>query len=197
MTEKLTTTSNLSGILLGKVKQLDSNQESGLRLLVELTSAADETTTEVWARFASPHPTLMRSLPKAGDEVLLAFPDNAPDQPVIIGCLHSNLALTGSLIEVNEQTHSIRIADQHNNAIVMDSNGISLSTDKQLTLNTKGALSVNTQGNVSVESRETFTLKGKDVNVNAMTKLILKGMIEAEFSSSVKTTVKGAIVTIN
>jgi Rhs element Vgr protein len=88
----------------------------------------------------------------------------------------------GNSITLSEEDKSIVIADQNSNTITMDSEGITVESQKAITLKAGTEL--------KLESGTGFSAKGG-------TELKLEGSASAEISSSATTTVKGSIVQIN
>lgn len=88
----------------------------------------------------------------------------------------------GNSITLSEEDKSIVIADQNSNTITMDSEGITIESQKAITLKAGTEL--------ALESGTGFSAKGG-------TELKLEGSASAEISSSATTTVKGSIVQIN
>ncbi|MEI7663040.1 MAG: phage baseplate assembly protein V, partial [Bacteroidota bacterium] len=87
----------------------------------------------------------------------------------------------GKSMEINEDSGSVTIQDEHNNKIEMTSNGITISSDKDITFNASGDI----------------TIGGANVSVKADSSLTAKGTGSAEISSSGNTVVKGSLVQIN
>lgn len=88
----------------------------------------------------------------------------------------------GNSITLSEDEKSILIADQNNNKITMNSDGIAIESDK--------AISLKAGTEVKLESGTGFSAKGG-------TELKLEGSASAELSSSAMTKVKGSMVQIN
>lgn len=88
----------------------------------------------------------------------------------------------GNSITLSEEDKSVVIADQNGNTITMDSEGITIESQKAITLKAGTEL--------ALESGTGFSAKGG-------TELKLEGSASAEISSSATTTVKGSIVQIN
>jgi len=84
-------TSNIKGLMNGKVKQLDQDPDGQYRILLTfplMPSSAEGT----WARLATFYATNGQGIffiPEIGDEVVVGFMDNNPRFPVILGSLYS------------------------------------------------------------------------------------------------------------
>lgn len=100
-------------------------------------------------------------------------------------------------IEISDEKKSITLTDQHNNEIVMDSNGITLNSTKDITLKAKGNISMDADMKLSGAAKQDVSLDGLNVKVQAKVGASVKGNATAELSASGQTTVKGAMVMIN
>ncbi|MEG1164631.1 MAG: hypothetical protein RSE31_07885 [Anaerovoracaceae bacterium] len=100
-------------------------------------------------------------------------------------------------IEISDEKKSITLTDQHNNEIVMDSNGITLNSTKDITLKAKGNISMDADMKLSGAAKQDVNLDGLNVKVQAKVGASVKGNATAELSASGQTTVKGAMVMIN
>lgn len=87
----------------------------------------------------------------------------------------------GNKLVLDEDQGGICMEDQNGNKITMDSNGITLVSDKAITIKAKQDISV----------------EGNNVNAKANAQLKLEGTAGSELSASGNTVVKGAIVKIN
>ena len=104
---------------------------------------------------------------------------------------------TNKTIEIGDDGASVRLSDQHNNEIVMDEKGISLSSGKDITLKAKGNIILNAVKNAGVTAKADVSIEGLNVKVKANVGVIVNGTASAELSASGQTVVKGAMVMIN
>lgn len=82
----------VQGLQIGTVKKLSSDPQSAYRILVTLSSGA-QNATGIWARMANFYATSSAGLgflPEVNDEVVVGFLDNDPRFPVILGSLYSS-----------------------------------------------------------------------------------------------------------
>lgn len=100
-------------------------------------------------------------------------------------------------IEINDEKKSIRLTDQHKNEIVMDSNGIALSSSKDIKLTAKGSITMNATMKISEMAKQDIDIEGLNVKIQAKVGATVKGNASAELSAAGQTTVKGALVMIN
>lgn len=100
-------------------------------------------------------------------------------------------------IEINDDGKLIKLSDQNNNEIVMDKNGISLSSDKDIKLTAKSNISLDATSKAEINAKSDVTIDGANVKATAKMGFTAKGNATAELSASGQTTVKGAVVMIN
>ena len=87
----------------------------------------------------------------------------------------------GNSLSLSEADTAVTLADQNGNSIILDSNGITLESVKDIVL--KAASDV--------------TAKGLNITVESQAQLTVKGQAGAEVSSSGVTTIKGSLVQVN
>jgi len=210
----------LNGLQIGIVTQIEGDPDSDERILVNipLMNADDQ---GVWTRIATGGAGDGRGIvnrPEIGDEVILGFVNDDPNNPVILGSFNSsNLpsAITASddnhekgwvtragiefMINDDEKSVSVKLpsgkelllsddadeialTDDHQNSILMNGDGITLESGKDIILKTSAG-----------------DLKMDAINLKASMQAEAKveGSATAELSSSGATTVKGGIVQIN
>ncbi len=100
-------------------------------------------------------------------------------------------------IVISDDGKSITIADQNKNEVLLDANGIALTSAKDITLNAKGNITMNATKMVDIKATGDVTVKGSNVNMEAKMGAKVKGNASAEISASGQTIVKGAMVMIN
>lgn len=168
----------IQGLYTGKVQGYDN--QSGFNLLAKVQVPVLEGGQDVvWARMAMPYAGPGRGFffrPEVGDEVLLGFLNNDPNQSVVLGSLYSGASTppdpnlqpandyksllgrsgTGFVIEepqdgkltitakpqsggaqtivLDPQGKTVTISDGNQNQIVMDAQGIKISSPKKIVL---------------------------------------------------------------
>lgn len=99
-------------------------------------------------------------------------------------------------IEINDDKQRIRLFDQHKNEVVMDKNGVTVNSCKDIILKAKNNISLDAL-QVKVEAKKDVEVNGMNIKASAKVGVSLKGNATAELSASGQTTVKGGIVMIN
>jgi Rhs element Vgr protein len=101
-------------------------------------------------------------------------------------------------IVLSDDAKSIKLTDQNNNTITMDSSGITLDSAKDVTIVAKGKIALSATQNLEcASSGGDFSGAGVNVKLTAQAQLTAAGNAQAEISSSGQTVVKGSIVMIN
>lgn len=100
-------------------------------------------------------------------------------------------------LEISDDGKHIRLTDQHRNEIKMDSEGITLTSAKDITLKARGNITMDATMKLSGTAKQDVSLEGLNVKVQAKVGASVKGNATAELSASGQTTVKGAMVMIN
>ena len=98
---------------------------------------------------------------------------------------------------ISDEGKSIQLSDQNGNTLSLDSNGITLSSVKDIILKSKGNVIIDSVSNVNIGSKSDIILNGLNVKATAQVGFTGKGNATAELSASGTTTVKGGIVIIN
>ncbi len=100
-------------------------------------------------------------------------------------------------LEISDDGKSVRLSDQNKNVLVLDKDGITLNSAKDITLKAKGNILLDATSKVSVKAKSDVGLEGMNVKATAKVGFTAKGNATAEISASGQTTVKGAMVMIN
>ena len=102
-----------------------------------------------------------------------------------------------NMVEISDDGKYIKLTDQHKNEIVMDNNGISLSSAKDISLKAKGDIKMDANMKISGTAKSDISLDALNVKVQAKVGASVKGNATAELSASGQTVIKGAMVMIN
>ena len=100
-------------------------------------------------------------------------------------------------IVVSDEGKSIQLSDQNGNKLNLDSNGITISSAKDILLKSNGSVIIEAASNVNIGSKSDLVLNGVNVKATAQVGFTAKGNATAELSASGTTTVKGAMIMIN
>jgi len=95
----------------------------------------------------------------------------------------------GNKLIMSEADTAITIEDQNGNSIVLDPDGIKITSAADITMEAPGNISITASGDLTAE--------GANVNIAAQAQLKAEGSAGAELSSGGQTVVKGSIVMIN
>lgn len=209
----------VSGLQIGvTVSNEDPDGEFRVRVRLPLVSEGSDGT---WARVASldagdSRGTLFR--PEVGDEVIVGFLNDDPNQPVILGMLHSSAKaapLTPSddnhekvyqsrekmKLYFNDQKKAIELSTPAGNKLtlseddkaikIVDQNGNKLEmTSDGITIESAKALTLKAGTELKLESGTSLSVKGG-------TDLKIEGSAGLELTSSAITKVKGSLLQLN
>lgn len=100
-------------------------------------------------------------------------------------------------VVLDDDAKSITIQDQNKNKVELSSNGIVLSSEKDITLKAKGNIVLDATSKAEIKAKQDTSISGLNVNAKAQVGLKLTGSATAEISASGQTVVKGAMVMIN
>lgn len=206
-----------NGLQIAKVEALEGDPLDEERIYISLLGNEG---TCLWARLATLDAGNGRGTtfcPEIGDEVVVGFINDHPNQAIVLGMLHSSSAPSpiaksddnhqkaivtreklqvlfddekklitlstpgGNLLTLNDDDGGIFLEDQNGNKITMDSNGISIETNKA----------------INIKATQDASIEGNNTTVKANVQLKLQGTSGSELSASGNTVVKGAIVQIN
>lgn len=103
----------------------------------------------------------------------------------------------GKQFEMNDDKKTITLNDANKNSILMDSNGITIQSGKDINLSAKGNINMDAGMKANLNAKTDITLEGLNINEKAKVSLKLQGTANAELSASGQTVVKGALVMIN
>ena len=100
-------------------------------------------------------------------------------------------------LEISDEGKSLKLSDQNGNKLILDSNGITLSSAKDIILKSNGNVIIEATSNLNIGSKSDLVLNGLNIKATAQVGFTGKGNATAELSASGTTTVKGGIVMIN
>jgi phage protein D len=220
----------LGGLQIAKVVKLSEDPEALDRIQIKLPalkSASDETL--LWARYAAPYASAgagLMLLPEIDDEIVVAFLDEDPTAPVILGSLHNPTAArpasvadeknnvkvfqsrSGLKITFDEEKKSIAVETPGKNSITLDDDAKSIKLTDQhgnsvaldssgITLNSASDVTIKATGKVTISATADAKMSGANVELSGDVGLKATGGASAEVSAGGQTKISGAIVMIN
>ena len=156
----------INGLMIGKVKQLDSDPDNEFRILVTIPMMQDDS-NGVWARLSNFYATDSAGIffvPEVGDEVIIGFLNNDPRFPIVLGSLYSSKLKPGKDAEGNDYELT---ADNYTKAILTKAqNRIEFNDeDKVITITTPGKNQV-----LFNDKEKSVTLQDENENKVLLTK---------------------------
>lgn len=216
----------IKGLQTGIVVQLENDPDGENRIRVRIP-VIDNSDQGIWTRIASLDAGNDRGaffMPEIGDEVIVGFINDDPNDPVVLGMLHSSnkpapisahdvnnekgfttrskmhLSFNddtktiiidtpaGNSITIDEQSMKIEIKDQNQNAITMETSGITLESPANIDIKAGAVLTLAGGASLSIGA--------PSLSVKADANVSIEGAI-AKLSSSGITEVSGSLVKIN
>ncbi|MDZ7589262.1 MAG: type VI secretion system tip protein VgrG [Rubrivivax sp.] len=168
------------GLQIGVVKKLDADPDGERRIQVAV-QALDGANASVWARLAGFHASNTFGaffVPEIGDEVILAYLNNDPCNPVVLGSVYSSkrpaaYELTAenhtkaivtrckSKIEFDEDKKIITVTTPAKNQLVFSDDGKSIlmkdQNDNKVELN-PGGITLDSPKDIKITAKGTITL---------------------------------------
>jgi Rhs element Vgr protein len=183
--------SSVEGLQIGVVTKLEDDPagESRIAVTIPLRGAG---AAPVWARLALPHASQGTGLffvPEIGDEVVLAFFDNDPSYPVIIGSLFSRarpapysladanqikalVTRSGTRIEFNDEDKAITVKTPGGNRVVVSDKDATIRladqhrnevalTSAGIRLDSQSDIAIRASGNLTIEALGKLDVKAQ------------------------------------
>ncbi len=147
----------------------------------------------------------MQFIPRIGDEVLVSFVNNDPDQPIVIGSVYNskntppypevNSSQSGIKTQLGEQANEIRFDDKKDKEqlyfhaakdhIVEVENNFTQTVTAEFTSTTEKAISITGNDDYSLSVTKTLSETAKEISITADDKITLSvGSNSIELSSS-------------
>jgi len=209
----------VSGLQIGLVTQIENDPDGDDRILVRLP-VVDAGEQGVWARIATVGAGDIRGFvfrPEIGDEVVVGFIHDDPNQPIILGS--ANSSANPSPITPSDDNHEkglitrgeikLLINDDHPSVLiempsgkkvsVNDDDGEIVITDdhgNSVVMNANGLL-LESSADITIKASGDLNLEGTNVNIKANASLKAEGSASADISSTGTTSVQGSLVQIN
>lgn len=214
---------SMNGLVTGIVTDIVDQEGGEFRVRVRIP-LIDKGEKGVWARIVSADAGNDRGIlirPEKDDEVILAFVNDDPRDPVILGMLYSKKNkvpadltpdkdnkmkgwITKSKIKflIDDKKKIVTVETPGKNTIIIDDDKKSITLQDQnknkIVMDDKGIL-MDTPKDFVVNAKGKVTITGtKDVKLESKSgKLVGKGTSGAELTSSGQTVVKGSILKLN
>ena len=210
---------SINGLQVGVVSQLQDDPDEEDRILVQIP-IINNAEQGIWCRLASLDAGDLRGFvfrPEIGDEVIIGFINDDPNDAVVLGMLHSSTKpapISGSddnhekglvtrsemkvlfdddkkVIEISTPAGKIITLDEdQGNIVIADDNSNTVTIDDSgITLNSPKDINIKATGDVNIE--------GTNVSIAANANFKAEGLAGAEVSTSAVAVLKGSLVQIN
>jgi len=209
----------IQGLQVGIVSQLEEDPDGEDRILVQIPIINNEE-EGVWCRVASPDAGENRGIffrPEIGDEVIVGFINQDPNDAIVMGMLHSSAK--PSPITAADDNHEKGIVTRSEMKLMFDDDkkiitietpaGKIISLDEDagaitieddnsnvVTINSDG-ISMESAGDIAIKASGDVNIEGTNVNIAANAEFKAEGSAGAEVSTSAVAVLKGSLVQIN
>ncbi len=216
----------IHGLQIGVVVQLQSDPDGQDRIRVRIP-VIDGNAQGIWTRVASLDAGNDRGaffMPEVGDEVIVGFINDDPNDPVVLGMLHSSnkpapitpqdannekgfTTRSKMHLSFNDDTKTIVIDTPAGNSITIDEQSMKIEIKDQsqnkITMETSG-ITLESPANIDIKAGAVLTLAGgaslsigaPSLSVKADADVSIQGAV-AKLASSGITEINGSIVKIN
>ncbi|PTX63129.1 Rhs element Vgr protein [Kordia periserrulae] len=208
----------ISGLQIGVVSALegDPKEEHRIQVKLPIISAEEE---GVWARVLTMHAGEeygVHFLPEIGNEVLVGFLNDDPNQAIVLGSLFSNtnlspvaysddnfekVIMTKSEIKItmNDELKSIKLETPGEKIInIDDDEGVITLQDENsniITMNSDG-ITIESGSDINMKATGDINMEGINIAIAASAEFTAEG-VSSTVEGSATTTIKGGIVQIN
>ena len=209
----------IAGLQVGVVSQLEEDPDGEERILVQIPIINNEE-QGLWCRVAALDAGENRGVffrPELGDEVIVGFINEDPNEAVVLGMLHSSTKpapftasddnhekgfVTRSEMKLvfDDDKKSITISTPAGKNITLDEDAgtIVIEDDNSnvITIDSNG-ISMESAGDISIKATGDVAIEGTNVGITANAEFKAEGAAGAEMSTSAIATLKGSLVKIN
>ncbi len=209
----------IKGLHIGIVTQLQDDPEGEERILVKIPIINNEE-QGIWCRIASLDAGENRGAffrPEIEDEVIIGFINEDPNNPVVLGMLHSSgkpapivasddnhekgfVTRSEMKLLFNDEKKSIAIETPAGKKITLDEDAATIVIEDEnsnvITIDSNG-IKMESAGKIELKATGDINIEGANVNIKATTKFKAEGSAGVEMSSSATAVLKGSIVQIN
>ncbi len=209
----------IHGLQIGVVSQLQDDPDGEERILVQIPIVNNQE-QGIWCRIASLDAGENRGAffrPEIGDEVIIGFINQDPNDAVVLGMLHSSAKpapitaaddnhekgfVTRSEMKVlfDDDKKTINISTPAGKHIALDEDAGTIIIEDEnsnvVTIDSAGIL-MESAGNIELKASGDVTIEGTNVNITASAAFKAEGSSGAEVSSGATAVLKGSLVQIN
>jgi Rhs element Vgr protein len=209
----------IQGLQVGIVSQLEEDPDGEDRILVQIPIINNEE-EGIWCRVASPDAGENRGIyfrPEIGDEVIVGFINQDPNDAIVLGMLHSSAKpspitaaddnhekgiITRSEMKVlfDDDKKIITIETPAGKVISLDEDegAITIEDDNSnvIVINSDG-ISMESAGDIAIKASGDVNIEGTNVSIAANAEFKAEGSAGAEVSTSAIAVLKGSLVQIN
>ncbi|WP_341902079.1 type VI secretion system tip protein VgrG [Fluviicola taffensis] len=209
----------VKGLQYGVVSQLQDDPMGECRIMVKLPIVNSQE-QGIWCRLATLDAGENRGsffLPEIGDEVLVGFINEDPNNAVIVGMLNSSAKpapltaedannikgfITRSELKFlfDDEKKSVTIETPAGKKVIIDEDAdeITLKDEHSNSLKmNKDGISIESGKDLILKATGDVTIEGVNIEITGQAEVKVAGNAGTELSSSATTTVKGSIVQIN
>lgn len=209
----------IAGLQIGVVSQLEEDPDGEERILVQIPIINNEE-QGIWCRVASLDAGENRGAffrPELGDEVIIGFINEDPNDAIVLGMLHSSAKpapftasddnhekgfVTRSEMKVvfDDDKKSINISTPAGKIISLDEDAgtIVIEDDNSNVITIDGdGISMESAGDIAIKASGDVTIEGTNVGITANAEFKAEGSAGAEVSTSAIAVLKGSLVQIN
>ncbi|WP_108802511.1 type VI secretion system tip protein VgrG [Aquimarina sp. Aq107] len=211
--------SAICGLQVGIVSQLEEDPDGEDRILVQIPIVNSEE-QGIWCRVASLDAGENRGAffrPEIEDEVIVGFINDDPNDPVVLGMLHSSAKpapitaaddnhekgfITRSEMKIlfDDDKKSITIETPAGKKMVLDEDAGSIVIEDDnsnvITIDDSG-IAIESASDINMTASGDVNIEGTNVNITASAQFKAEGSAGVEMSSSATATLKGSLVQIN
>lgn len=209
----------IPGLQVGVVSQLEEDPDGEERILVQIPIINNEE-QGIWCRVASLDAGNNRGAffrPEIGDEVIVGFINEDPNEAVVLGMLHSSAKpspftasdennekgfVTRSEMKLvfDDDKKSITISTPVGKKITLDEDAGSIVVEDDnsnvITLDSNG-ISMESAGDINLKATGDVAIEGTNVGITANAEFKAEGAAGAEVSTNAIAILKGSLVKIN
>jgi len=209
----------IAGLQVGIVSQLEEDPDGEERILVQIPIINNEE-QGIWCRVAAQDAGENRGFffrPELGDEVIIGFINEDPNDAVVLGMLHSSAKpaplvasddnhekgiITRSEMKVifDDDKNTLNISTPAGKLISLDEDADTIVIEDDhsnvITMDSSG-ISIESAGDISLKASGDVNIEGTNVAIAANAEFKAEGSAGAEVSTSAIAVLKGSLVQIN